>query len=716
MLHRDVEQQVGEARALASRLSSAALWLYACLGLVALAHLLTINLDSNRPALLWLSIGYGWWIALSFMLLQVSLGRRLLGSWLTSSLGRDALTIWLACFTTGFWLSAVAFILLAGVGLLDGVGVALYLLASAIFVFGPARSNWRSLKERFLPPFDGRLVAALIVMAGVMLIWLPFFIQTLLPNSDWDAASTHLPLATWLRDHGLSPIPVDHANLIIPGTVHLVYAVFVAIDAEQAIIPFNFVVSVLTCLAVAALASRFWGKAAGWWGFGVCLSINLLMELGLDARIDGFLAFFCTMGALGIMVWLLEGKRDGALLLASMALGLALGTKYTAFFPLLFWGAPVIWGLIRRRESAERTRGLVAALAVVCVIVPSGYWYASNAIRFGDPLYPRLRGHTVTLENGSEVMLADAVDELIAEARQDPVFVERLEWTWATPPASAPPRTLLDPISVFLQPDRHARKEAHFLSPLLLLCFLLPVVRRDRASWLLSWMSLSVFLAIGAQTYLVRYGLISYPLLAVAAGAVLAVSRARAWRVGWGLALALVLFWNVKAEWSKLPRLEPASWLAGERDRIGWLSRVGYNRNVSMPLFIGMVDELQQQGHLPDDGKILMLGEAKTHLLRIESIPDISRVGQPWLARLARNGGDLEGLYEGLWAEGVRYVLVNVGHFEWVKNRVRVDRERIVYSLHKLEQFNRLHGEVVFEGFGMLLVRIDPPRVDSRPR
>jgi hypothetical protein len=438
------------------------------------------------------------------------------------------------------------------------------------------------------------------------------------------------------------------------------------------------------------------------------------MELGLDPRIDGFLAFFCTMAALAVMVWLLENKRDGALLLGGMAFGLALGTKYTAIFPLLFWGVPAMWGLIR--ERGERTRGLVAALAVACVVVPSGYWYVSNAIRFGDPLYPLLRGHTVTLENGREVLLADAVDELITEAKQNQVFVERLEWTWATPPASAPPRTLLDPISVFLHPDLHARKEAHLLSPLLLLCFLLPAVRRDRASWLLTWMGLSVFLAIGTQTYLIRYGLVSYPLLAVAAGAILASSRAKAWRIGWGLALALVLIWNIQAEWTKLQRLEPASWLSGERDRIGWLSLVGYNRNVSMPLFIGVTDELQERGHLLDGGKILMLGEAKTHLLRFESIPDISRVGQPWLARLARYGGNLEGLHEGLWEEGVRYVLVNVGHFEWVKNRVRVDRERIVYSLHKLEQFNRMHGEMDFDGFGMMLVRVDPPPVDSRSR
>jgi hypothetical protein len=57
-----------------------------------------------------------------------------------------------------------------------------------------------------------------------------------------------------------------------------------------------------------------------------------------------------------------------------------------------------------------------------------------------------------------------------------------------------------------------------------------------------------------------------------------------------------------------------------------------------------------------------------------------------------------------------------VGQFEWAKNRVRVDRERIVYSLHKLEQFNRMHGEMVFDGFGMMLVRVDPPPVDSRSR
>ena len=192
MFDRIVEPHAEETRALACRAVSIGLWLYACLGLVAIAHLLTINLDSSRPAAaLWLSIGYGWWIALSFVLLQVSLGRRLAGSWLASSLGRDPLAIWLASFTTGFWLSTVAFFLLAGLGLLDGVGIALYLVGSAIILSGPARRNWRSLGERFLPPLDRKFMAALILTAAVMLIWLPLLVQTLLPNSDWDALTAY---------------------------------------------------------------------------------------------------------------------------------------------------------------------------------------------------------------------------------------------------------------------------------------------------------------------------------------------------------------------------------------------------------------------------------------------------------------------------------------------------------------------------------------------
>ncbi|MBW2691391.1 MAG: hypothetical protein JRE57_01985 [Deltaproteobacteria bacterium] len=691
------------------------LWAYILLGVASLGGLLH---DGASPMALrfLLDAAYGWWVALTLVFVQVVLGRWLLGSWLKGAFSDRGVAAWLASFTLGFWLFAIALTALASLGLIDRLGRALWLLAVAIVALRVAMRWSRSPRQGLRPPFDHSLVVALTLVAVGVALTLPFIAQSLLPNSDWDAASTHLPLATWLRTSGLEPIPIDYGNLIIPGTVHLVYALLQAIDAEQAIIPLNLLVSFMTCLAAASIASRFWGRAAGLWGFGVCFSINILMELGLDARIDGFLAFFCSMAALGLMIWLLEGANKGALIFAAIAFGNALGSKYTAIFPLALWGSPVLFVLVRQFAAAHRRQWRTVLIAAVCLLVPSGYGYMSNAIRFGDPIYPFLSGRMLTLKDGRSVQLESAIDELVATVRDDVEFRRSVEQADKEVPRVAGSTMLFDPISLLFHPERHTRKRAHFLSPLLLLFLVLPIIRRSRASWLLFWMGFSAWLTIGVQTYLMRYGLAFYPIVAAGSGVVLASFRFKWWQVVWAVALAVVIIGNVTVEWRKLQDQQTWSWLSGERTRIEWLSAVGYNETRNTPMFIRALDAMQKRRPLQQDGRLLMIGEAKTHLLGFDAIPDTSRTGLPWLSRLVRNEGDLDGVHRDLWDEGVRYILVNRSYFSWVRSHIRVDLNELMFSLRELERFTRAHGEVVLDRVGIVLIRLKPPaRRTNRP-
>jgi len=691
-------------------------WVYACLGLASVVHLATLGTAPSGLPWHVLDLAYGWWIAISFLLLQFGLGRRLFGAWLETAFGAaESATLWLAQMTAGFWITTVALMLLAWFDLLDWPWLLLYIVGSAFAVLLPTRVDWSSLRNRIIPPADRKTMTVLVLAFAVLVIWLPFLVQSLLPNSDWDGASTHLPLGNWLRTQGLAPVPLDHASLLAPGNVHLVYAMFQAIRAEQAVIPLNLLTSVLTCLAAAAIAARFWNSKAGTWAFFVCLSVNLVLELGLDPRIDGFLGLYCTVAALGIMVWFLEGWKNGALVVAAMALGMALGTKHSAVIPVVLWGMPIAWSLLREPESRKGGRKSAVVMALFCIIVPGGYWYASNTVRFGDPIYPLLGGDLVELKDGSLVGLADALDGLIATERATPEFKNALAQTTATPPAIEPPRTLFNPRSLFLDPGLHARKTAHTLSPLLLAFFLLPLFHRDRASWLLLWLGLSAFLAIGARTGLIRYGLPFYPLFAAGAGAAISGFKARGWKIGWAAALVFVLAINLIGEWRKIQFRSSLNWLRGTQSQVEWLKTVGYNRTTVLPELISDMDTYNQRGVFPYDGAALLLGEGKLHLFPIEAIPDTSRTGHPWLATLIRNAGDIEASHRELWSRGVRYIVLNMGYFEWVRNNTRVDQEELVYGLFRLQQFRRAFGQVVFDKYGIYIIRLSPPSDESVP-
>jgi hypothetical protein len=685
-------------------------WLYVVLGLAALAHLTIPDPGGGGTLARILGVAYGWWIAVGFVWLQVALGRRLLDRWLESAFGGgDALALLLARLVAGYWITTVVLMVLAGLRRLDWPWLSIYLAGAAVVLLLPLRIDWRELRERALLPLDRQTWVAVGLATAVLLAWLPFFLQSLLPNSDWDGASTHLPLGIWLRDQGLGPIDLDHGHLIIPGSVHLCYAALQAVGAEQGIIPLNLMISILTCVAAGTIAARFWGRKAGIWALFVCLSTNLLLELGLDPRIDGFLGLFSAVAALGFLVWFSEQRRTGALVVSATALGMALGTKYTAVFPLLLWGAPVVWRLLVDRACRKDQARSGLALALCCLFVPAGFWYASNALRFGDPIYPRLRSELVESVDGRHQKLTPAVHQLMAGERSNPDFQGALSRTLSSPPQHSPPKTLLNPVSLFLRPEAHGRKPAHTLSPALLAFFLLPWTDRRRVSWYLMWMGLSVFLAIGALTGLARYAVPVYPIFAAGAGAAISGLRTKWWRLAWGVVVLAVLTANVAAEWRKVQVRSCGAWLGGDEDRVEWLRTVGYNGSVVLPNVIHDINERNRRGFMPYDGSALLLGEGKTHLFPIEAIPDTSRTGYPWLARLVRHQGDLAAVHQDLWSNGVRYVLVNVGYFDWVRNNTRVDQERLVYSLFELQQFQRAFGLAMYDEQGFLIFRLAPP-------
>ena len=82
------------------------------------------------------------------------------------------------------------------------------------------------------------------------------------------------------------------------------------------------------------------------------------------------------------------------------------------------------------------------------------------------------------------------------------------------------PPNLLDPVSIYLEPRVHSRKLYQTLSPLLLIFLFFPLMWRDKKLMILSSSVLLVYVAIGRQTYLLRYVLLVIPLMAVVAGVV----------------------------------------------------------------------------------------------------------------------------------------------------------------------------------------------------
>jgi hypothetical protein len=95
-----------------------------------------------------------------------------------------------------------------------------------------------------------------------------------------------------------------------------------------------------------------------------------------SAYIDNGVALFILAACAALWRW---REAPDALVLAAFFLGLAAGAKYQALMALPPLGVFVLW-----RERRAR----VLATALLCFLLPCGYWYARNALLTGDPFNP----------------------------------------------------------------------------------------------------------------------------------------------------------------------------------------------------------------------------------------------------------------------------------------------------------------------------------------
>jgi len=667
----------------------------------------------------------------------------------------------------GMYLSYLLLTGLALAGLLDLAGLAAAGLAATAAGLYAERRALLGLPSGLLRALRvrGRPVAVLLwAAAGLALFaWiLPFFLQTLLPNTDWDSALVHLPLPEHFLAHGLLTLDPMRTSFAVPAAVHLFYAAFLAAGRESAVIPLNFAVLLLTAAAAYCLAARFWGRSAGLWSAGVLLSSNIMLELALDPRIDGFLAAFVLMAFYAFLLWLNDSRKLGHLVLCAMMLGMGMGTKATAVFPA---GVLGLWILASGARHSWRSKRLFLkhlAWFLAILAVPSAFWYVRNIVLFQDPVYPRLSGSFYVSPSGERKVASRAIKAALsgqlsgAQARKKPAAeaglrkpgprVQKKPAAGARPRkpgadaaairglkqsiskkypdeaseirAQARPRTLFNLPKIFWQQTSayaakqryrqtdYERKPLHFMSPLLVVFLLLPLARRDRSSLVLYVVGLSLYVIVGVQTHLLRYALFVMPLLSV--GTALLISRVRhwAWQLAWGVLLCALLVHNSVQEWGKASDMRAAAFLSGGLDRLAWLSEVGYSSSPSTPRAIRKINDLVRLGVVPRDATILMVYEGKGRLLACRHIDDDSWTGGLWTLDFIESGMDYARLAAALKQRGVDYVLLNTQFATWLFLRTQADRNLTAFVLYHVERFLEEQATLVFEQSGIVFARL----------
>jgi hypothetical protein len=229
---------------------------------------------------------------------------------------------------------------------------------------------------------------------------------------SWDGESYHLPVPLqWLSAGSLteplarlvtvSPAEIDRfAN---PGNGHLLMALPLAVgwDGLAHLVQWAFLP--LAAWAVFALARRS-GASGAAAALGACgfLGAPIVSEQAAVPMLDLATAALSLAG-LAVLARAAHERAVPwrALALASLAFGLALGTKTTALAHLALAGA-LVWSSSWAWHARRRDRLAALGLASALLAMPCLIWWGRSASLFGNPVHPiRIRVLGLTLADGA---------------------------------------------------------------------------------------------------------------------------------------------------------------------------------------------------------------------------------------------------------------------------------------------------------------------------
>ncbi len=231
------------------------------------------------------------------------------------------------------------------------------------------------------------LVGGVLLPAG--LACLGSLASALAPPTAGDALCYHLELPkAFLADHALTYLPYSE-NSTYPLLAEMWFLWALALDGGVAAQLVHWGLGVLLGLATVVLAAPVVGRGWGWIAGALVVlvpGVNNQMTAPLND------VAFALATTLAVAAWwrvVVAGESRRWLVLAGLAAGGALGTKYLAMLFLAALAVPSAWAFLRHRH---RRWTLLQGAAIVTVVAASvaGPWYVRAAWYRGNPVYPFL--------------------------------------------------------------------------------------------------------------------------------------------------------------------------------------------------------------------------------------------------------------------------------------------------------------------------------------
>jgi len=310
-----------------------------------------------------------------------------------------------------------------------------------------------------------------ILYVAILSILLVETIINLTPVIDRDALIHHLAIPKlWLKNGGFYEIKWAIYSYY-PMNVDLLYLIPLYFNRDFLAKFIHMGFGIGTALLIYYYLKNKLSRIAGLLGIFVFLSTPIVVRLSTEAYVDLGLVFFTTASILAFIRY-----RDGEyknfkwLIISSVAMGFALGTKYNALIVWFFLSLAVVF--VYSRDTQEQwisfRNGMIFFLISLFVFSP---WLIKNIVLTGNPLYPLFQGFFNTSSTTSQ----DGTYAIVSGSKYMGIFQMRAamygEGFW---------ETLLIPIRYFFEgKDNSYRYFDGVLNPVLII--LLPFVFLKRS-------------------------------------------------------------------------------------------------------------------------------------------------------------------------------------------------------------------------------------------
>ncbi|MDY7080306.1 MAG: glycosyltransferase family 39 protein [Chloroflexota bacterium] len=381
-----------------------------------------MRLSRNQVA--WLTIGVVAWIFLTLALFYwvqkplepenaAALGRAALdlgaavligaaglalGSWLLGRLRLERLSRGdRVVLGTGLGLGLLGLILL-GLGTLGILSrwTFLGLLATLLLLLRRALSD--AIPLSFLHSQLSTLHPPLIYIGFTLLLAL---LAALTPPTSWDGLFYHLTGPAWALDVGrIGPPPANLPHLSFPGLMESLFSLAMALRGDVAAKLLHWGFALLLGGLVYRLTVRHVNARLGWGAVVALYATPMVAVLAGWAYNDLALAFFQVAALYAVLNGLEENQPSLCSLrwfgVAGGLAGFAMGLKYTSFICPVTLVVLILWGACHEKASFSRKTRFPqlkqacghAALFILAALVVASPWYLRNLVFTGNPVYP----------------------------------------------------------------------------------------------------------------------------------------------------------------------------------------------------------------------------------------------------------------------------------------------------------------------------------------